>query len=56
MKISQKLTLGFLAIVSLVAVAGSICLYQLHKIAEHLEQDIPETVRLILEHRCERCD
>jgi len=49
MKIKQKLTLGFLVIVSLVAVVGSICLYQLHKIAEPLEQDIPETVRLINE-------
>ncbi len=49
MRISQKLTLGFLAIVSLVAVVGSICLYQLHKITEPLEQDIPETVRVISE-------
>ncbi|MBW8038578.1 MAG: HAMP domain-containing protein [Planctomycetes bacterium] len=49
MKISQKLTFGFLAIVSLVAVVGSICLYQLHEIAEPLEQDIPETIRTISE-------
>lgn len=49
MKISQKLALGFLAIVSLVAVVGFVSLYQLHKIAKPLEQDIPETVRVISE-------
>ena len=34
MKISQKLFLGFFTIVSLVVIVGSICIYQLHKIAE----------------------
>ena len=45
MKISQKLALGFLTIVSLVAVVGFVCLYQLHKVAKPLKQDIPETVK-----------
>ena len=49
MKISQKLALGFLAIVSLVAVTGYVCLHQLQKIAEPLEQDIPKAIRTINE-------
>ncbi|MHC5061804.1 MAG: response regulator [Planctomycetota bacterium] len=49
MKISRKLTFGFLAIVSFVAMAGAVCLYQLHQIAEPLDKDIPETVRAVNE-------
>ena len=49
MKISQKLALGFLAIVSLVAVVGYVCLHQLQKIAEPMEQDIPKAIRAINE-------
>ena len=47
MKIKTKLILGFLLIVSLVGVAGFICLCQLHNIAEPLKKDIPETIRTI---------
>jgi len=49
MRISQKLLLGFLVIVSLVGAVGFICLHQLHAIAEPLNKDIPETVSAIHE-------
>ena len=45
--IKRKLALGFMLIVSLVAIVGSVCLYQLNQIAKPLKYDIPETVKLI---------
>jgi signal transduction histidine kinase len=49
MKIRLKLALGFMLIVSLVAIVGSVCLYQLNQIAKPLKYDIPETVKIINE-------
>ena len=49
MKIRQKLTLGFLTVVLLVGAVGYICLYQLYRIAEPLNKDIPEAVKAINE-------
>ena len=49
MKISQKLTLGFLAIVSLVGMVGFVCLYQLENIADPMEKSIPEAIRAVSE-------
>ncbi len=47
MKISQKLALGFLAIVSLVGMVGLVCLYQLDNIADPMEKNIPEAIRAV---------
>jgi len=49
MKIKQKLCSGFLMVVLLVGAVGYICLYQLHRIAEPLNKNIPETIRAINE-------
>ena len=48
MRISQRLILGFLAIAMWVAVVGHISLYQLNRISEPLNSNIPESVESIV--------
>ena len=47
MRISQRLIFGFLAIAMWVAVVGHISLYQLNRISEPLNSNIPESVESI---------
>jgi signal transduction histidine kinase/CheY-like chemotaxis protein/HPt (histidine-containing phosphotransfer) domain-containing protein len=48
-KLRQKLILGFAPILLLVVVVGYACMYQLHKVAEPLNKDIPTGARGINE-------
>jgi signal transduction histidine kinase len=47
MRISQRLTLGFLAIAMWVAVVGHISLFQINQIADPLSSDIPKSIESI---------
>ena len=47
MRMGQKLTVGFIAIVSVVGIIGYTSIIQLNKIARPLDNDIPESVKAI---------